>query len=122
MDETYIKARGKWIYHYHDVNRDGKTFDFMLSERRDNAAARRFIERAVGINGVPKRIAIDKTGANLTGLKSLNVVLKFTGFGRIIGMVQSKYLNKIVEQDQRFIQKTTQPMLDFKAFQSAAGT
>ena len=97
MDETYIKVRGKWTYLYRAVDRDGQTLDFMLSERRDTAAARRFFKRAVGTNGVPERIAIDKSGANLAGLQSLNVILKFTGTGRIINIIQSKYLNNIVE-------------------------
>jgi len=122
MDETYIKVRGKWTYLYRAVDRDGQTLDFMLSERRDAAAARRFFKRAVGANGVPERIAIDKSGANLAGVQSLNVILKFTGSGRIINIVQSKYLNNIVEQDHRFIKKITRPMLGFKAFYSAAAT
>ena len=121
-DETYIKVRGKWTYLYRAVDRDGQTLDFMLSERRDTAAARRFFKRAVGTNGVPERIAIDKSGANLAGLQSLNVILKFTGSGRIINIVQSKYLNNIVEQDHRFIKKITRPTLGFKAFHSAAAT
>jgi len=122
MDETYIKVRGKWTYLYRAVDRDGQTLDFMLSENRDTAAARRFFKRAVGTNGVPDRIAIDKSGANLAGLQSLNVILKFTGAGRIISIVQSKYLNNIVEQDHRFIKRITRPMLGFKAFHSAAAT
>ncbi|MEH6523697.1 IS6 family transposase [Sulfitobacter sp.] len=122
MDETYIKVRGKWTYLYRAVDRDGQTLDFMLSERRDTAAARRFFKRAVGTNGVPDRIALDKSGANLAGLQSLNVILKFTGVGRIIGIVQSKYLNNIVEQNHRFIKRITRPMLGFKAFHSAAAT
>jgi putative transposase len=76
MDETYIKVRGKWMYHYRAVDRDGQTLDFMLSERRDSAAARRFFKRAVGINGVPDRTAIDKSGANLAGLQKLNIILR----------------------------------------------
>jgi len=122
MDETYIKVRGKWTYLYRAVDRDGQTLDFMLSERRDTAAARRFFKRAVGTNGIPDRIAIDKSGANLAGLQSLNVILKFTGTGQIIKIVQSKYLNNIVEQDHRFIKKITRPMLDFKTFHSAVAT
>lgn len=122
MDETYIKVRGKWAYLYRAVDRDGQTLYFMLSERRDTAAARRFFKRAVGMNGVPDRIAIDKSGANLAGLQSLNAILKFTGNGRIINIIQSKYLNNIVEQDHRFIKRITRPMLGFKAFHSAAAT
>lgn len=122
MDETYIKVRGKWVYHYRAVDRDGQTLDFKLSERRDTAAARRFFKRAVGTNGVPDRIAIDKSGANLAGLQSLNVILKFTNAGKTIKIIQSKYLNNMVEQDHRFIKRTTRPMLGFKAFHSAAAT
>jgi putative transposase len=122
MDETYIKVRGAWTYLYRAVDQDGQTLDSMLSERRDTAAARRFFKRAVGTNGVPDRIAIDKSGANLAGLQGLNVILKFTGAGRIINIIQSKYLNNIVEQDHRFIKQITRPMLGFKAFHSAAAT
>jgi putative transposase len=42
MDETYIKVKGKWTYYYRAVDNTGKTLDFMLSERRNKAAARRF--------------------------------------------------------------------------------
>nr|WP_281278377.1 IS6 family transposase [Zongyanglinia marina] len=118
MDETYIKVRGKWTYLYRAVDRDGQTLDFMLSERRDTAAARRFFKRAVGSNGIPDRIAIDKSGANLAGLQKLNVILKFTGTGRIINIVQSKYLNNIVEQDHRFIKRITRPILGFSGLKT----
>ena len=110
MDETYIKVRGKWMYLYRAVDRDGQTLYFMLSQRRNTAAARRFFNRAIGTNGVPERIAIDQSGANLAGLQSLNAILKFTGTGRIINIVQSKYLNNLVEQDHRFIKKITRPI------------
>jgi putative transposase len=59
MDETDTKVRGKWAYLYRVFDLDGQTLDFMLSERRDTAAARRFFKRAVGTNGIPDRIAID---------------------------------------------------------------
>jgi putative transposase len=94
----------------------------MLSERSDTTAAGRFFKRAVGTNGVPDRIAIDKSGANLAGLQSLIVILKFTEAGQIINIIQSKYLNNIVEQDRRFIKRITRPMLGFKAFHSASAT
>ncbi|EAQ23091.1 transposase IS2020, hypothetical [Roseovarius sp. 217] len=45
MDETSIKVRGKWTYLYRAVDRDGQTLDFMLSERRNLAAAGRFSSR-----------------------------------------------------------------------------
>ena len=122
MDETYIKVKGKWMYHYRAVDRDGQTLDFMLSERRDKPAARRFFLRAIGNNGIPDRIVIDKSGANLAGLEAVNVILKFTGTGQTIKILQVKYLNNILEQDHRFIKRITGPMMGFKAFHSASAT
>ena len=122
MDETYIKVKGRWTYLYRAVDRDGKTLDFMLSERRDLATARRFFRRAIGSNGLPERVVIDKSGANLAGLQAINLILKFTGNGRMIEIRQVKYLNNILEQDHRFIKRITRPMMGFKAFHSAAAT
>ncbi len=121
-DETYIKVRGTWMYHYRAVDRNGQTLDFMLSERRGKPAARRFFRRAIGTNGVPDRIVIDKSGANLAGLEAVNVILKFIGTGQTIKILQVKYLNNILEQDHRFIKRITGRMLGFKAFHSAAAT
>jgi putative transposase len=122
MDETYIRMQGRWTYLYRAVDRDGQTLDFMLSERRDTAAARRFFKRAIAANRVPDRVVIDKSGANLAGLHATNVILKFTGTGAIIKILQIKYLNNILEQDHCVIKRITAPMLGFKAFHSAATT
>lgn len=88
VDETYIKVGGHWVYLNRAVDRNGQTFDFMLSERRDFAAARRFFKKAITANGVPERVVIDKSGANLAGLQAVNAILKFTGTGRIIQIRQ----------------------------------
>lgn len=135
MDETYIRVRDKLTYLYRAVDRDGQTLDFILSERRDLAAARRFFKQATGTNGVPDRVVIDKSGANLAGLTVMNVILKFNGTGRFVTIRQVKYLNNILEQpsrglqanpyrvtDHRFIKRITGPMMGFKAFHSAAAT
>jgi putative transposase len=122
MDETYIKVKGKWMYLYRAVDKHGKTLDFMLSRRRDKAAARLFFRRAIAANGVPKRVVIDKSGANLAGLLRINVGLKLSRSHLTIDILRVKYLNNIVEQDHRFIKKITRPTLGFKAFHSAAAT
>ena len=46
------------------VDRMGQTVDFLLTARRDEAAARRFFEQAINLHDVPEKITIDKSGAN----------------------------------------------------------
>ncbi|MBO6920549.1 MAG: IS6 family transposase, partial [Rhizobiaceae bacterium] len=59
MDETYIKIKGKWVYYYRAVDKNGKTLDFMLSEHQDAKAARRFFKQAINTNDVPDKVVID---------------------------------------------------------------
>ena len=40
-DETYIKVRGQWVYLYLAVDKQSRTVNFLLSKRRDMAAAKR---------------------------------------------------------------------------------
>lgn len=82
MDETCIKVKGRRTYLYRAVDRDFQTLDFLLSERRDLAAARCFFKRLISSNGVPNKVVIDRSGANLAGLQAVNVILKFSGSGR----------------------------------------
>ena len=44
MDESYILVAGQWKYLYRAVDRDGDTVDFLLTAKRDLAAARRFFD------------------------------------------------------------------------------
>jgi IS6 family transposase len=47
VDETYIKVKGVWTYLYRAVDSLGQTIDFLLSVRRDAAAAKRFFRKAL---------------------------------------------------------------------------
>ena len=114
MDETYIKVAGQWKYLYRAVDRDGDTIDFLLRAKRDCAAARCFLERAIDLHGVPEKITIDKSGANTAAIQSVQA-----DSGADIELRQSKYLNNIVEQDHRAIKRIVRPMLGFKSFRCA---
>ncbi len=122
LDETYVKVRGDWHYLYRAVDRNGQTLDFMLSECRDEAAALRFLAKAIDANALPRACAIDKSGANTAGLKGMNAALRDVGSWRRIRVYRSKYLNNIVEQDHRGVKRRTRPMMGFKSFRSAGAT
>jgi len=122
MDETYIKVKGKWTYLYRAVDKFGNTIDFMLSEKRDEAAATAFFKKTIDNNGVPEKVVIDKSGANNAGIENINCLFFLVFSWCFIEILQVKYLNNIVEQDHRFIKKITKPMLGFKTFHSASAT
>lgn len=115
VDETYVLVGGQWKYLYRAVDRLGQTVDFLLTARRDVAAARRFFERAIGQHDVPEKITIDKSGANTAAVRGL-----IADSGAAIELRQSKYLNNLVEQDHRSIKRRIRPMLGFKSFRCAA--
>ncbi|WP_298856207.1 IS6 family transposase, partial [uncultured Ruegeria sp.] len=111
VDETYVRVKGEWVYLYRAVDKRGKTLDFMLSKRRNKAAATKFFARALEVNGLPRKIVIDKSGANTAGITAINKMLKGFGCPIPIEMVRRKYLNNIIEQDHRFIKRRIRPML-----------
>ena len=114
MDETYIKVASQWKYLYRVVDRAGDTVDFLLTAKRDMAAARRFLECAINLHDLPEKITIDKSGANIAAIESVKADACVD-----ILMRQNTYLNNIVEQDHRAIKRITRPMLGFKSFSSA---
>ena len=114
MDETYIKVKGVWKYLYRAVDKEGKTVDFLLTAKRDMAAAMCFFEQAMRDNAIPEKVTMDKSGANKAAIdpiiedKEISIIVR-----------QVKYLNNVVEQDHRAVKRVTRPMLGFKSFRSA---
>ena len=114
MDETYIKVKGVWKYLYRAVDKQGKTIDFLLTAKRDKAAALRFFDKAMKASGAPEKVTMDKSGANTAAMDAINARREPQ-----IAIRQVKYLNNIVEQDHRAIKRITRPMLNFKSFPAA---
>jgi putative transposase len=117
MDETYIKVRGHWRYLYRAVDKAGQTIDFLLTEERNERAARRFLTKAIGRHGVPERVTIDGSEANAAAVRGYN-----EAHGTTIAVRQVKYLSNIIEQDYRMVKRMTRPMLGFKSVKAAQCT
>ena len=96
------------------VDKQGQTVDFLLTARRDKAAALRFFEKAMQASGVPEKVTMDKSGANKAAMDEINA----RGVTLII-VRQIKYLNNIARQDHRAVKRVTKQMLNFKSFQAA---
>ena len=118
LDETYIKVKGEWRYLYRAVDKYGKTIDFLLTEERDEQAAKKFLAKAIRRQGgVPETITMDGSAANEAAIKRYN-----KEHGTAITIRKIKYLNNIVEQDHRAVKRITRPMLGFKSFDAAQST
>jgi transposase-like protein len=118
-DETYIKVKGRWTYLYRAVDKQGRTADFLLSEKRDVAAAKRFFGKAMKNNGTPRVITLDAYAATHRAVAEMKSARTMP---RRVGLRSSKYLNNMIEQDHRRIKHRIGPMLGFKRFDTAAVT
>lgn len=63
MDETHIKISGLGRHLHRAVDSPGHASDFLLTVRRDVAAARRFFEQVIGLHDEPQKTTIDKSRA-----------------------------------------------------------
>jgi transposase, IS6 family len=48
VDETYLKVKTVWMYLYRAVDPQGNTLEFLLSQKRDTEAVKRFFAKAIG--------------------------------------------------------------------------
>jgi transposase, IS6 family len=118
---TYIRVKGHWTYLYRAVDSRGQTIDFLLSAKRDTAAAKRFFREALARphTANPCTITVDKNPAYAKAVAEM----KDDGeLWRRSRLRQVKYLNNIVEQDHRRIKRLTRVGLGFGGFWTARRT
>jgi transposase-like protein len=120
VDETYIKVAGRWAYLYRAVDSAGEAMEFMLSPKRDLIPAKLFLRLALSRGGPrPHVINVDGHPAYATAI----VELKQAGeLGRRCCCRTAPYLNHIIEQDHRFIEKRIAASLGFRSVEGACRT
>src|SRR5918992_2938773 len=112
VDETFMKVKGRSVYLYRAIDRDGNLVDVRLSEKRDKAAAEAFFRSARTVTGcVPERVTSDGHAAYPRAITAV--------FGKEVRHRTNRYLNNHLEQDHRGIKQRIQPMGGFKSVESA---
>ena len=94
VDETYLKAAGRWCYVYRAIDSTGALVDVLFCERREMAAARAFFRSAKAATGVtPDRVTTDGHDSYPRAIRA--------ELGRQVRHRTSRYLNNRLEQDHR---------------------
>src|SRR5271154_2558888 len=118
VDETYIRVKGQWVYLYRAVDSSGATIDFLLSAKRDAAAAERFLAKALGGENhlAPRVINTDKHSGYPPAIVRLKAeeALKENCRHRPV-----QYLNNVLEQDHRAIKRRIRASQHFRSFWAA---
>lgn len=120
VDETYIKIKGKPKYLYRAVDSAGNTWDFLLTAKRDAAAAKRFFHKTLRAfhTQTPRVITVDKNAAYPKAINELKADKELPKEVKL----RQKYLNNIVEQDHREIKRLVKPGMGFGSFNTARRT
>jgi transposase-like protein len=104
VDETYVKIRGKWVYLYRAVDREGKTVDFRLSSSRNVGAAKAFFREAIKVQGSPPRtITLDGYAA------SHRAVREMKADGQLPADMKLRSSKYLIEQDHRGVKLRVGP-------------
>jgi transposase-like protein len=121
IDETYVKVGTQWKYLYRAVDSDGNTIEFMLSAKRDVAAAKRFFKKMMRADHrrLPFTIGVDKH-ASYPEAFATSVSEKVLPFDCKLRRV--KYLNNVIEQDHRAIRRRWRAAQCFRSFNTAERT
>lgn len=121
VDETYIEVKGEWKYLYRAVDSDGNTLDFLLSAKRDAIAAKRFLTKMLNARHTqdPRAIDVDKNAAYPPAVEQLQTAEDLSPETKLRVV---KYLNNLVEQDHKGIERLTKPGMGFGSFNTARKT
>ena len=108
------------MYLYRTVDRNGKMVDFCLSRKRNVAAAKAFLRKAIRSQAMaPTSITLDGYAASHRAVRELQEQGEVPKTAKLRSF---KYLNNVIEQDHRNIKLRLGPMLGFKQFKSATIT
>ena len=121
IDETYVKVGKSWKYLYRSLDKEGNTIEFMLSAKRDIAAAKRFFKKMMRADHrrLPFSLSVDKHASYpdaFTASQEEKILPPDCKLRR------TKYLTNIVEQDHRAVRRRWGAMQCFRTFHTAERT
>jgi transposase-like protein len=110
VDETYVKAAGRWIYLYRAVDQFGQVIDVLASPKRDLTATRRVFTQALGHTPQPSEVTTDRAPTYPRVLDELLPAARH---------VTEQYANNPIEADHGRLKSRPRPMRGLKRLHSA---
>ena len=104
-----MKVAGQWAYLYRAIDQNGQVIDVLLSRRRDLAAARRFLTRALRAGTVPAEVTTDRAPVYPRVLDELVPSALHT---------VEQYANNPIETDHGRLKTRLRPMRGLKRHRS----
>ena len=121
VDETYIRAKGRWCYLYRAIDSAGSTIDFLLSARRDAHAAKQLFRKALNDPSHPQPRVINTDLAPIY-TSAIPAIKKEGTLRRRCRHRPVQYLNNIIEQDHRALKRRVNAKQGFRELQAARRT
>jgi transposase-like protein len=110
VDETYVKVAGRWVYLHRAIDQHGQVIDVLVSEKRDLAATRRFLTRALEHGLHPTEVTTDRAPAYPRVLDELTPAARH---------LTEQYANNPIEADHGRLKARLRPMRGLKRLRSA---
>ncbi|WP_369255385.1 IS6 family transposase [Streptomyces sp. R35] len=107
LDEVFIKINGEQTYLWRAVDQDGNVLDILVQNRRDTAAARRFLRRLMKTTRtVPRVLVTDKLRSYGAAHREVMPSVEHR---------QSKYLNNRAENSHQPTRQRERAMRGFRS-------
>ena len=110
LDKTYVKVAGRWTYLYRAIDQHGQVIDVLVSTRRDAAAARVFLARALRHGPVPVEIVTDRAPVYPRVVDEMVPAARH---------VTEQYAKSAIEADHGRLKARLRPMRGIKRLASA---
>jgi transposase, IS6 family len=108
-DETYVEVSGRWIYLYRAVDQHGHVIGVLVAQRRDTAAARTILARALASGPSPVEVTTDRAPVYPGVVDELAPGARH---------VLAQYANNTVEADHGRWKARLRPMRALKSIRS----
>lgn len=122
VDETYIRAGGKWLYLWRAIHANGRMVDFRLTARQDAKAAKAFLNTAIERVRLHRPVTIVTDKAQAYRLVIYEINKRYDPYFDSIWDIDRKWRNNRIESDHAAMKRLLGYRQSFRSLLSARAT